>query len=317
MISVDIDEEHRIASVTVPERMLSLAIGREGQNARLAARLTGWRIDIRSDVSVAEAKAAAAEAAKAPATAANDGAGATDGAPAAGTAPVAVGPGTASADADHRRGGTRAPSRPRSRARRRRRPRRRQRPPMRPLATRAGTTLAKKPRAKKAAEPGPVRRRRRCARGRDGRDATKVAKKAATGEDATTTKATASQGGDEDDVQEARDNEEGREGRRRGGLVVGARQANEAPRRVPTRSCVACRTKRAKRELVRVVRAPDGRVTIDETGRLAGRGAYLCREAGCWTTALERGALGRALETPLPAELREIAARPGGDDDDD
>ena len=69
VISVDIDEEHRIASVTVPERMLSLAIGREGQNARLAARLTGWRIDIRSDVSVAEAKAAAAEAAKAPAPA--------------------------------------------------------------------------------------------------------------------------------------------------------------------------------------------------------------------------------------------------------
>jgi N utilization substance protein A len=65
VISVDIDEEHRIASVTVPERMLSLAIGREGQNARLAARLTGWRIDIRSDVSVAEAKAAAADAADA------------------------------------------------------------------------------------------------------------------------------------------------------------------------------------------------------------------------------------------------------------
>jgi transcription termination/antitermination protein NusA len=69
VLSVDIDEEKRIASVTVPERMLSLAIGREGQNARLAARLTGWRIDIRSDVSVAEAKAATdaeTEAAAAP-----------------------------------------------------------------------------------------------------------------------------------------------------------------------------------------------------------------------------------------------------------
>jgi N utilization substance protein A len=66
VISVDIDEEHRIASVTVPERMLSLAIGREGQNARLAARLSGWRIDIRSDVSVAEAKAAADAADAAP-----------------------------------------------------------------------------------------------------------------------------------------------------------------------------------------------------------------------------------------------------------
>jgi transcription termination/antitermination protein NusA len=49
VVGVQIDEEHRIASVTVPERMLSLAIGREGQNARLAAKLTGWRIDIRSD----------------------------------------------------------------------------------------------------------------------------------------------------------------------------------------------------------------------------------------------------------------------------
>jgi N utilization substance protein A len=71
VLSVDIDEEHRIANVTVPERMLSLAIGREGQNARLAARLTGWRIDIRSDVSVAEAKAAAEAEARASAAAAN------------------------------------------------------------------------------------------------------------------------------------------------------------------------------------------------------------------------------------------------------
>src|SRR6185295_10419036 len=67
VISVDIDEEKRIANVTVPERMLSLAIGREGQNARLAARLTGWRIDIRSDVSVAEAKAAEEAKAETPA----------------------------------------------------------------------------------------------------------------------------------------------------------------------------------------------------------------------------------------------------------
>ena len=49
VVGVTIDEGNRIASVTVPERMLSLAIGREGQNARLAAKLTGWRIDIRSD----------------------------------------------------------------------------------------------------------------------------------------------------------------------------------------------------------------------------------------------------------------------------
>jgi uncharacterized protein len=47
---------------------------------------------------------------------------------------------------------------------------------------------------------------------------------------------------------------------------------------------------------------------IDETGRLAGRGAYLCRDAACWTAALERGTLGRALEASVTAELREAIA---------
>jgi transcription termination/antitermination protein NusA len=60
VVKVEIDEPNRIAAVTVPERMLSLAIGREGQNARLAAKLTGWRIDIRSDQAPARAAAPAA-----------------------------------------------------------------------------------------------------------------------------------------------------------------------------------------------------------------------------------------------------------------
>jgi transcription termination/antitermination protein NusA len=75
VLGVTVDEAGRVASVTVPERMLSLAIGREGQNARLAARLTGWRIDIRSDAQPVEPAAepttgdeagAAPEAAAAP-----------------------------------------------------------------------------------------------------------------------------------------------------------------------------------------------------------------------------------------------------------
>jgi predicted RNA-binding protein YlxR (DUF448 family) len=67
---------------------------------------------------------------------------------------------------------------------------------------------------------------------------------------------------------------------------------------------VACRTGRPKRELLRVVRTPDRRVVIDATGRLSGRGAYVCRDAACLKTAIEKGALARALETPLPPELR-------------
>ena len=58
VVSVEISEGERIASVTVPERMLSLAIGREGQNARLAAKLTGWRIDIRSEAGAASEETA-------------------------------------------------------------------------------------------------------------------------------------------------------------------------------------------------------------------------------------------------------------------
>ncbi|MFQ5987274.1 MAG: transcription termination factor NusA [Dehalococcoidia bacterium] len=58
VVSVEVDEEEKTATVVVPDRQLSLAIGKEGQNARLAAKLTGWRIDIKS-VSAAEAERAA------------------------------------------------------------------------------------------------------------------------------------------------------------------------------------------------------------------------------------------------------------------
>ncbi len=55
---------------------------------------------------------------------------------------------------------------------------------------------------------------------------------------------------------------------------------------------------------MRLVRRPDGTVTVDPTGRLAGRGAYVCRTAACLEKAIIKGALSRALRTPLPADLR-------------
>jgi predicted RNA-binding protein YlxR (DUF448 family) len=76
---------------------------------------------------------------------------------------------------------------------------------------------------------------------------------------------------------------------------------------------VACRTARPKRELVRVVRAPDGSVTLDATGRHPGRGAYLCRDAGCFDLAGRRKALAHALGTTIPAAIETlIAAGPEG-----
>jgi predicted RNA-binding protein YlxR (DUF448 family) len=75
-------------------------------------------------------------------------------------------------------------------------------------------------------------------------------------------------------------------------------------RRQPRRTCVACRTERDKRELVRVVRTPTGSVMFDASGRLAGRGAYLCADGSCWALARKKSSLERALGVALPAELR-------------
>jgi predicted RNA-binding protein YlxR (DUF448 family) len=57
--------------------------------------------------------------------------------------------------------------------------------------------------------------------------------------------------------------------------------------------------------MVRIVRTPPGNVVVDTTGKLAGRGAYLCRRAACWESGLRRSALERALKAPLPAADRE------------
>ena len=76
------------------------------------------------------------------------------------------------------------------------------------------------------------------------------------------------------------------------------------PKRFPMRTCVACRTERQKREFVRIVRGPDGTVTLDTTGRANGRGAYLCADGSCWAVALKKKSIERALSAPLPVEVR-------------
>jgi predicted RNA-binding protein YlxR (DUF448 family) len=74
------------------------------------------------------------------------------------------------------------------------------------------------------------------------------------------------------------------------------------PKHVPQRTCVACRQVKSKRELIRVVRAPDGKVFVDETGKANGRGAYLCRDRACWEKAV--GQARRASSSPLAHSLK-------------
>jgi len=75
-------------------------------------------------------------------------------------------------------------------------------------------------------------------------------------------------------------------------------------KRQPQRTCVGCQQVMNKRDLVRVVRTPDGSVVVDTTGKAHGRGAYLCNQRACWQRALERGSIGRALKTRLSDEDR-------------
>jgi len=72
--------------------------------------------------------------------------------------------------------------------------------------------------------------------------------------------------------------------------------AEPAVRKLPQRSCIACRTTSDKREFVRIVRTPEGTIEIDLTGKKAGRGAYLCTSYACWEQALKKGRIEAALK---------------------
>lgn len=72
-----------------------------------------------------------------------------------------------------------------------------------------------------------------------------------------------------------------------------------ASRHVPQRTCVGCRRSTQKRELIRIVRTPEGTVEVDATGKRSGRGAYLCDSAQCWHEALRKDRLSSALRTRL------------------
>ena len=74
-------------------------------------------------------------------------------------------------------------------------------------------------------------------------------------------------------------------------------------KKIPQRQCMGCRERKAKRELIRVVRTPEGTVSLDFGGKMNGRGAYLCPDPQCLAKAQRSRALERSLETPIPQEV--------------
>ena len=77
----------------------------------------------------------------------------------------------------------------------------------------------------------------------------------------------------------------------------------QKPRKIPQRQCVGCRTMTDKRELVRIVKTPEGEIVLDTTGKKSGRGAYVCRNPECLRKARKSRALERAFEAAIPAEV--------------
>jgi hypothetical protein len=74
-------------------------------------------------------------------------------------------------------------------------------------------------------------------------------------------------------------------------------------KRVPLRMCAGCGQRKPKKELVRVVRSPEGEISLDLTGRKPGRGAYLCRDAACLKAARKARRLERAFSCKIPDEV--------------
>lgn len=81
------------------------------------------------------------------------------------------------------------------------------------------------------------------------------------------------------------------------------------PKKIPLRKCLGCGTQKSKKELVRVVKNADGEISLDLTGKKAGRGAYICPSPDCLQKARKAKRLERAFECAVPAELYDAMER--------
>lgn len=86
----------------------------------------------------------------------------------------------------------------------------------------------------------------------------------------------------------------------------------QKPKKIPMRMCVGCREMKPKGSLIRVVRSPEGQVSLDPAGKKPGRGAYVCRDVACLNRAIRQKQLERQLQSALGPEtadaLRETLA---------
>ncbi|MCR5584377.1 MAG: YlxR family protein [Lachnospiraceae bacterium] len=78
-----------------------------------------------------------------------------------------------------------------------------------------------------------------------------------------------------------------------------------AEKKIPMRKCTGCGAVKSKKELIRVLRTPEGEIKIDKTGRANGRGAYICDSVSCLEKAKKTGGLAKSLSTAIPDDVYE------------
>ncbi len=87
-------------------------------------------------------------------------------------------------------------------------------------------------------------------------------------------------------------------------------------KKIPMRKCTGCGEQKPKKELVRVVKTPDGEILLDLTGKSSGRGAYICNSAECLAKAKKSKRIDRTFEMTIPEEIYEqLEAQIGKDDE--
>lgn len=74
-------------------------------------------------------------------------------------------------------------------------------------------------------------------------------------------------------------------------------------KKIPQRTCIGCKTKKEKREFIRIVKNKENQIAIDKTGKMPGRGAYLCDDIQCLEKAIKSKALERAFEMKIKEEI--------------
>ena len=81
-----------------------------------------------------------------------------------------------------------------------------------------------------------------------------------------------------------------------------------AEKKIPLRKCIGCGEMKPKKELIRVVKSPEGEISVDLTGKKSGRGAYICPDKSCFQKARKAKRLERALEAQIPENVYDLMA---------